>query len=333
MARVMAVSFERYGRLYYLDPGEQTYRVGEHVLVPTESGSEVAECVWAPEWVDDSETGYVDLPVCAGPAAAHDLDRDATNRRRRAEAKLVAKKLIKKNDLPMKVVGVDYIDSGADFDRLIVIYFNAPYRVDFRALVSELARSLRARIDLRQVGSRDAARLIGGLGNCGRDLCCATFLKDFEPVSLRMARVQDLPPNPMKISGACGRLMCCLKYEHPLYVEFAREAPAVGETVSTEDGDAVVIAHQVPADALLVRVNATGATMSCSRAGGCGSRRAYESRAAPVAGEHGAAADNQGMVARDAVDNRSGGNGAGGNGAVGDNPKPRARRKRTEPHA
>ncbi|MET0694778.1 MAG: regulatory iron-sulfur-containing complex subunit RicT [Propionibacteriaceae bacterium] len=284
MAQVMAVSFERYGRLYYLDPGEGTYRVGDLVLVPTESGPEVAECVWAPEWVDDAETGFSGLPVCAGVASAADLARNETNRRRRAEAKLVAKRLIKKNDLPMKVVGVDYIDSSNDFDQQIVIYFDAPHRVDFRVLVGELARSLRARIDLRQVGARDAARLTGGLGNCGRDLCCATFLKDFEPVSLRMAKVQDLPPNPMKISGACGRLMCCLKYEHPLYVEFAREAPSIGERVSVDEGEGVVVAHQVPADSVVVRLNATGATMSCSKASVCGSRKSYESKsdAAPT---------------------------------------------------
>jgi cell fate regulator YaaT (PSP1 superfamily) len=208
--------------MYYLDPGEHDYRVGDQVLVPTESGPEVAECVWAPEWVD--EEGFSELPVCAGLAGPEHLERDATNRRRRAEAKLAARKLIKRNQLPMKVVAVDFVDSGIDFDQLVVIYFTAPHRVDFRALVSELARTMHARIDLRQIGSRDAARLVGGLGNCGRDLCCATFLKDFEPVSLRMAKVQDLPPNPLKISGACGRLMCCLKYEHPLYAEFARTA-------------------------------------------------------------------------------------------------------------
>jgi cell fate regulator YaaT (PSP1 superfamily) len=278
MAQVMAVSFERYGRLYYLDPGAGSYAVGDRVLVPTESGPEVAECIWAPEWVDDAETGFVNLPVCAGLASPADLERNAANRRRRAEAKLVAKKLIKKNGLPMKVVAVDYIDSGGNFDELIVIYFDAPHRVDFRVLVGELARSLRSRIDLRQVGSRDAARLIGGIGNCGRDLCCATFLKDFEPVSLRMAKVQDLPPNPMKISGACGRLMCCLKYEHPLYVEFAREAPAIGQRVSTDEGDGVVVGHQVPADAVVVRLNASGSTMSCSKASVCGSRKAYETK-------------------------------------------------------
>src|ERR671916_281872 len=245
MSRVMAVSFERYGRLYYLDPGEGEYHVGDRVLVPTDSGPEVAECVWAPEWVAED---FGSLPVCAGLASEAQLERDAANRRRRAEAKLVAKRLIKKNQLPMKVMAVDFLDNSDAFDQMVVIYFTAPHRVDFRVLVSELAHSLRAGIDLRQVGSRDAARLVGGLGNCGRDLCCATFLKDFEPVSLRMARVQDLPPNALKISGACGRLMCCLKYEHPLYAQFAREVPAVGEKVTLPEGDAVVVAHPGPAD-------------------------------------------------------------------------------------
>jgi cell fate regulator YaaT (PSP1 superfamily) len=280
MPRVMAVSFERYGRLYYLDPGEREYHIGDRVLVPTDSGTEVAECVWAPEWIE--EDGFSELPVCAGPAGPEHLERDATNRRRRAEAKLAAKKLIKRNQLPMKVVAVDFIDSGIDFDQLVVIYFTAPHRVDFRTLVSELARTLQARIDLRQIGSRDAARLVGGLGNCGRDLCCATFLKDFEPVSLRMAKVQDLPPNPLKISGACGRLMCCLKYEHPLYAEFARTAPAVGEQVALEDGDGVVVGHQVPADSVVIRMSASGTTRSCSLAAACGARQLFASRTTPA---------------------------------------------------
>ena len=110
-------------------------------------------------------------------------------------------RLIKRHELPMKVMGVDYLDSGTDFDELIVIYFTAPQRVDFRGLVSDLARALRARIDLRQIGSREGARLAGDLGSCGRDLCCSTFLKGFEPVSLRMAKLQDLPANPLRISG------------------------------------------------------------------------------------------------------------------------------------
>lgn len=277
MAQVMAVSFERYGRLHYLDPGPHRVAVGDQVLVPTDSGPEVAECVWAPEWVDDAD-GFTDLPVCAGPATESDLDRDRANKRRRAEAKLVAKKLIKKHELPMKVMGVDYLDRGEDFDELVVIYFTAPHRVDFRSLVGELARSLRARVDLRQVGARDAAMITGGIGSCGRELCCATFLTDFEPVSLRMAKVQNLPPNPLKISGACGKLMCCLKYEHPLYAEFARTTPAVGEKVTTPEGEGTVVAHQVPADSVVVRMSSSGSLSACSRAGVCGVRKVHETR-------------------------------------------------------
>jgi len=275
MARVMAVSFTRYGRLYYLDAGEETYAVGEKVLVPTESGAEVAECVWAPEHT--SEVDFGELPRCAGRADQAQLDRDVANRRRRAEAKVVAKRLIKRHELPMKVMGVDYLDRGEDFDELIVVYFTAPHRVDFRALVSDLARALRARIDLRQIGSREGAKLVGGLGSCGRELCCATFLKGFEPVSLRMAKLQDLPANPLRISGACGRLMCCLKYEHPLYAEFAQSAPAIGSEVSTPDGEGTVVAHQVPADAVVVRVHGAGVQV-CSKADVCPSRAAYDGR-------------------------------------------------------
>lgn len=293
----MAVSFERYGRLYYLDPGETDYAVGDKVLVPTDAGPEVAECVWSPEWVTD-EGDFSGLPVCAGKATADHLARDAANKRRRAEAKLVAKRLIKAAGLPMKVMAVDYVDAGpqpgahSQPDKLTVIYFTAPQRVDFRTLVGDLARALQSKIDLRQVGARDAARLVGGIGHCGRELCCATFLTDFEPVSMRMVRSQDLPTNPLKISGACGRLMCCLKYEHPLYAQFARDVPAVGKPVTTEEGDGVVIAHQVPADAVLVRLNNSGATMSCSRASVCGSRQEYESRPSqtdPVVAEVGIA--------------------------------------------
>jgi cell fate regulator YaaT (PSP1 superfamily) len=176
------------------------------------------------------------------------------------------------------VVGVDIVDSD-EHDQLTVLYFTAPHRVDFRALVGELARALRSRIDLRQIGSRDAARITGGLGSCGRDLCCATFLKDFEPVTLRMARAQDLPPNPLKISGACGRLMCCLKYEHPLYAEFAATAPAIGSAVSTGEGEGVVVGHSVPTDAVLVRMKDSGQVSSCAVAGVCGSRQVHATRA------------------------------------------------------
>jgi cell fate regulator YaaT (PSP1 superfamily) len=268
---VMAVSFTRQGRLYYLDPGGHTPRVGDRVLVPTDDGPEVAECVWAPQYVSDDIGG---LPVCAGAASEDDLDRDARNRRRRAEVKIAAKRLVRGHELPMKVLAVDYVDRG-DRPRFVV-YFSAPHRVDFRALVRDLSRAVGARVELRQLGARDEARVQGGIGPCGRDLCCATFLKDFEPVSIRMAKDQDLPLNPLKISGACGRLMCCLKYEHPLYQDFRANAPKIGETVDTEEGPGIVTGHNVPADRIVVKLTASGQTCACSRASVCGSRQAYD---------------------------------------------------------
>jgi cell fate regulator YaaT (PSP1 superfamily) len=270
---VMAVSFERYGRLYYLDPGPHRPRVGDKVLVPTDDGPEVAECVWAPQYVTEEIGG---LPQCEGVATAADLDRDEQNRQRRADARLTAKRLIREHGLPMKVVGIDFVDRRADVDQLVIVYFSAPHRVDFRDLVRDLARGLRARIELRQVGARDEARLQGGIGPCGRDLCCATFLKDFEPVSVRMAKDQDLPLNPLKISGACGRLMCCLKYEHPLYQEFNAKAPATGTAVETPAGDGVVVGHNVPSDTVVVRLAASGRRCACSRADVCSPRQQYE---------------------------------------------------------
>lgn len=266
---VMAVSFERYGRLYYLDPGGIDAKVGDKVLVPTDAGPEVAECVWAPQWVSEDIGG---LPVCAGIATEADLARDERNRRRRAEARLVAKRLIRRHDLPMKVIGVDYVDRGNVF----TIYFSAPHRVDFRALVRDLARSLKARVELRQVGPRDEARLQGGIGPCGRDLCCATFLRDFEPVSVRMAKEQDLPVNPLRIAGACGRLMCCLKYEHPLYQEFRAKAPKQGTTVTTPEGPGTVVGYNVPSESVVVRLNDGGRKCVCTRASVCGPRQVYE---------------------------------------------------------
>lgn len=270
---VMAVSFERYGRLYYLDPGPHRPRVGDKVLVPTDDGPEVAECVWAPQYVTEEIGG---LPQCAGEATEADLGRDEQNRQRRADARLIAKRLIRQHGLPMKVVGVDFVDRRPDVDQLVIVYFSAPQRVDFRELVRDLARGLRARIELRQVGARDEARLQGGIGPCGRDLCCATFLKDFEPVSVRMAKDQDLPLNPLKISGACGRLMCCLKYEHPLYQEFNAKAPATGTKVDTPAGEGVVVGQNVPSDTIVVRLAASGRRCACSRADVCSPRQEYE---------------------------------------------------------
>ena len=275
MGMVCAVSFERYGRLYYFDPGSYSPAIGDKVLVPTDDGPEVAECVWAPQWVSEDTMG---MPVLAGLAGPADLQRDELIRKRKAAARVAGKRLVREHKLPMKVVGVAPVPAT----NRTTIYFSAPHRVDFRGLVRDLGATLSCRVELRQLSPRDEARVQGGIGSCGRDLCCATFLKDFEPVSIRMAKDQDLPLNPLRISGACGRLLCCLKYEHPLYVEFAEQAPAVGTSVTTAEGDGVVVGHSVPADAVLVRMNAGGAVSSCSRAGVCGSREVFATRTAPV---------------------------------------------------
>ncbi|MEU0521268.1 regulatory iron-sulfur-containing complex subunit RicT [Streptosporangium sp. NPDC006007] len=266
---IMAVSFTRYGRLYYLDPGGHTPKVGDRVLVPTDAGPEVAECVWAPQWTSEEIGG---LPVCEGLAGEEHLARDETNRRRRAEVRSVAKRLIRRHALPMKVVGVDYLDA----DNVYTVYFSAPQRVDFRALVRDLARNLHARVELRQIGPRDEARLQGGIGPCGRDLCCATFLKDFEPVSVRMAKDQDLPVNPMRIAGACGRLMCCLKYEHPLYVDAHRRMPRVGAKVGTPEGSGTVVGRNVPSDSVVVRLDDGGRRCACPSASVCSPRKQHD---------------------------------------------------------
>lgn len=274
MSRVMAVVFERHGQLHYLDPGERDYRVGDWVLYPTADGDELAQCVWAPE---EPQEGFDGLPVCAGTASQDDHHRDAVNRQIRDDAARIARDLIAERGLPMKVVGIDYLDSNPDFDRMVAIYFTAPHRVDFRALLPDLARTLDARIDLRQVGARDAAMLVGGIGSCGRELCCTTFLTRFEPVSTRLAKVQGLPTNPLQIAGACGRLMCCLAYEHPLYVDFLRTAPAVGEEVTVEGVSCRVVGHNVPAEAVQVR-SSSGTIMSCPLESVCSRRTVRTSR-------------------------------------------------------
>ncbi|MDO3701579.1 regulatory iron-sulfur-containing complex subunit RicT [Micromonospora sp. C28SCA-DRY-2] len=280
MGMLCAVSFQRYGRLYYLDPGELNPQVGDKVLVPTDDGPEVAECVWAAQWVTEDTAGF---PKLAGLAQEEDLRRDEALRRRKAEAKVAAKRLIREHGLPMKVVAVDHVLGGGEGGgERSTIYFTAPHRVDFRSLVRDLGATLHCRVELRQLSARDSARVQGGIGSCGRDLCCATFLTDFEPVTIRMAKDQDLPLNPLRISGACGRLMCCLKYEHPLYARFQESAPATGERVTTPEGSGRVVGHNVPRDAVLVRLDADGSRSMCSRADVCGSRHAYDNRHPPT---------------------------------------------------
>jgi cell fate regulator YaaT (PSP1 superfamily) len=269
----MAVSFSRYGRLYYLDAGDEHYAVGERVLVPTDDGPEVATVVWPPTTVPEEVGG---LPSCVGRAEQTHLERDERNRELRVRARAAARRLVADRTLPMKIVAVDVVDTRPDIDRLVVVYFTAPHRVDFRDLVRDLAHAVQSRIDLRQVGARDEARLVGGIGPCGRELCCATFLTEFEPVSARLAKDQDLPLNPLKIAGACGKLMCCLAYEHPLYTEFRRSAPKLGSAVETTDGlRGRVVGYNVPADRVIVRDEESGRRCGCARASICARREEF----------------------------------------------------------
>jgi cell fate regulator YaaT (PSP1 superfamily) len=268
---VCAVAFQRQGRLYYADPGELTLHVGDHVRYPTDAGDEVAEVVWAPQWVSEDVGG---LPVLTGVATQDDLDEATVSRKKRAAARVAARRLIREHALPMKVSGVDYVVATNH----TTIYFTAPHRVDFRALVRDLSATMEGKVELRQLSARDEARLTGGIGSCGRELCCSTFLVDFEPVSVRMAKDQDLPLNPLRIAGACGRLMCCLKYEHPLYQEFAEQAPALGAHVDTPEGDGTVVGHSVPGEKVVVRMAADGRVSRCALADVCSSRKAYDSR-------------------------------------------------------
>jgi cell fate regulator YaaT (PSP1 superfamily) len=249
MTRVMAVTFRPGGRLYYVDPATTDATVGDAVLVPTERGAEVATVAWADE---DAEFAS-ELPLCEGPATASDLDRDQRNRRLKAEVGAIARALIADHELPMRVVGVDLDDRSSEYGRVVAVYYTAPQRVDFRALVRDLASAIGARIDLRQIGGRDAARIVGGIGSCGRELCCSTFLAEIEPVGMRLAKGQDLAANLLQVQGACGRLKCCLAFERGMYEDFDRRAPVMGCRVDTEHGPGVVVGRSVPSDTVTVR--------------------------------------------------------------------------------
>jgi cell fate regulator YaaT (PSP1 superfamily) len=256
MGRVVGVTFTPRGRLYYVDPGATEALVGDALLIPTESGTEVATVQWV------AEVELAGLPVCAGRATEADIERDARNRRLKAEATEISKALIAEHGLPMRVVGIDLDDLSSEYGRVVAVYYTAPQRVDFRALVRDLASALSARIDLRQIGSRDAARMVGGIGTCGRDLCCTTVIASIEPVAMRLARVQDLVANQLQSQGACGRLKCCLAFEQGMYDDFERRAPAMGCKVDSPHGPGVVVGRSVPGDTVTVRC-ADGQRRAC----------------------------------------------------------------------
>lgn len=212
MVNVIGVRFKYAGKIYYFDPGDLELPVNTPVIVETIRGLELGTVVIGLRQVPEVEV-VLPLKKVMRIATKSDLQKMEANQAKTAEAKEICLQKIAAHDLPMKLVDVEYTFDGSK----IIFYFTAEGRVDFRELVKDLAAVFRTRIELRQIGVRDEAKMLGGLGSCGRELCCASFLGDFEPVSIRMAKDQNLSLNPTKISGICGRLMCCLKYENDCY--------------------------------------------------------------------------------------------------------------------
>ena len=240
MTEVISVKFKNRGKVYFFDPHGIAVRTGEKVVVETSRGLELAECVQGSHAVPD-ETVVQPLRSLARIATKDDLRIEEINRRREKEAFAICKQKIAEHGLDMKLVDVECSFEG----NKTMFFFTSDGRVDFRELVKDLASVFRNRIELRQIGVRDEAKMLGGIGICGRPYCCSQFLDDFQPVSTKMAKVQSMSLNPSKISGACGRLMCCLKYEHEAYAELQKITPRQGSVVDTPEGRGKVITTQM----------------------------------------------------------------------------------------
>ncbi|MFC4075567.1 PSP1 domain-containing protein [Salinithrix halophila] len=231
MLSVVGVRFRQAGKIYYFNPGNLDIRRDDPVIVETVRGIEYGTVVTGIRYVTEDEV-VLPLKNVIRVASSEDTEQMDKNRQAASEALLVCSEKIRLHELEMKLVDAEYT-----FDRnKIIFYFTADGRVDFRELVRDLASVFRTRIELRQIGVRDEAKMLGGIGPCGRVLCCSSFLGDFEPVSIKMAKDQNLSLNPAKISGLCGRLMCCLKYENDNYVEAKKKMPDVGTRVTTPEG-------------------------------------------------------------------------------------------------
>ena len=235
MVRVASVHFKNAGKNYYFDPGEIELKNGDNVIVETARGQEFGTLVADITEVDESEIVSPLKPVIR-VATEEDEKKNIENQAKRDHALAVCQEKVDKRGLDMKLVDVEYT---FDNSRLI-FYFTSDGRVDFRELVKDLAAVFKTRIELRQIGVRDEMKLMGGIGNCGRELCCKSWMGDFTPVSIKMAKTQNLSLNPIKISGTCGRLMCCLQFENEVYAELRQGMPDIGERIVTPDGEALV---------------------------------------------------------------------------------------------
>ena len=250
MAVVIGVRFKDVGKVYYFDPGEEMLKKGDKVIVETARGIECGEV--AMENRDVAEESIIHpLKKMIRKANEADLKKVEQNEKLEKNAFEICLKKIADHKLEMKLVDVEYT-----FDNnKLLFYFTADGRVDFRELVKDLASVFRTRIELRQIGVRDEAKMLGGLGICGKPFCCSTFLGEFQPVSIKMAKEQGLSLNPVKISGTCGRLMCCLKYEQAAYTDLLKTTPKVGAIVTTPEGKGVVVDQNLLTGMLKVRMD------------------------------------------------------------------------------
>jgi cell fate regulator YaaT (PSP1 superfamily) len=250
MPLIVGIRFNPAGKVYYFDPtGFEDIRVGEYLVVETSRGEEVGRVVIPPRDADDEEV-VKRLKSVRGKATALDLTQMTFYRHKEQQALARCQEKVHEHDLPMKVVRAEYNYDGSR----LLFFFAAEKRVDFRKLVQDLARSFRARIELRQIGVRDEAKLLGGLGRCGRTLCCSTWLTEFSPVSIKMAKLQDLPLSPMDISGVCGRLLCCLAYESDHYASVKDKLPRAGKVIDTPHGRGKVVEVNVVKETVQVEL-------------------------------------------------------------------------------
>ena len=250
MAEVIGVRFKNVGKVYYFDPDGTALKKGDKVIVETTRGVECGEVAMENREISD-ENIVQPLKKLIRAATKDDLKKLAENHLREKSAFHICCKKIADHKLEMKLVDVEYTFDNSK----ILFYFTADGRVDFRELVKDLASVFRTRIELRQIGVRDEAKMLGGLGICGRPFCCATFLGGFQPVSIKMAKEQGLSLNPVKISGTCGRLMCCLKYEQEAYSDLLRTTPKVNAVVSTPEGRGTVISQNLLTGILQIRLD------------------------------------------------------------------------------
>ena len=253
MPKVVGIRFHGAGKAYHFDPGPLALHQGDAVIVDTAQGTELG--IVAEDVIDIPEDKVVaPLKPIVRIADEADLARHEANQQKEREAYRVCQDKIEKRGLDMRLVDVEHMFDG----RKIIFYFTADGRVDFRELVKDLAAIFHTRIELRQIGVRDEARMVGGLGICGRELCCCSYLNDFVPVSIKMAKIQSLSMNPAKISGNCGRLMCCLKYEHEAYEDASSRMPRQGTVVMTDQGQGFIEQVNLLRETITVRLDRGG---------------------------------------------------------------------------